>query len=91
MPSISQPQLSFFYFNLINSLIEWKAYIKPYGTNFRIVNEEHSPKMNLTKDQLEVLVDNKIVKKSGLIWNVVATKNPFKNFTEIITTKKQTK
>lgn len=71
-------------FKLIDTLIEKNCYIKGYGDKFRVMAADHSPVMNISKSEMEILKENKIVELKGLVWNLMVVTNPFTHPVDII-------
>lgn len=69
--------------SLTNTLIQKKCYIKGFGDKFRICDEHHNPVMNIPKHQFEILVENNIVRREGLIHVLNVAANPFKHYLEV--------
>lgn len=69
--------------NLIKVAIEKQCYIKGYGAQFRVMDATHSPIMNISREQMNVLSLNKIFRMNGLIWTLQVTSNPFTHPLEV--------
>jgi hypothetical protein len=87
-PRMTQQELRQSTFALINKLVALNCYIKGYGDKFRVCDENHNPVTNITKEQMNVLKENNIVRGNDLIHVLNVTKNPYNISGEIILPKK---
>ncbi len=74
---MTQQEVREFTFKLINNMVTKKCYIKGYGDKFRVVDSTHSPFINIDKMIMKILQFNKIVVRSGLIYQLDVLANPF--------------
>lgn len=63
---MTQQETKEFILKLITTLVQKKCYIKGYGNLMRICDEQHNQVTNITRNQFDVLVVNKIVRREGL-------------------------
>ena len=80
---MTQQETKEFTIKIVNTLLQKKCYIKGYGNLMRICDEQHNPVTNITRNQFDVLVVNKIVRREGLIYVLDVAASPFKHYTEV--------
>jgi hypothetical protein len=74
---MTQSETREFIFKLTKTLIAKQCYIKGYGEQFRVMDGQHNPEMNINKRQFKILQHNGLVEKDGLIYRVTKTVSPF--------------
>jgi hypothetical protein len=54
-------------YQIAKRIVENKCYVKGYGRQFRIVDKDHNPILNIEKPVMNILLLNNVVRKEGLI------------------------
>lgn len=80
---MTQKELRQVILNLVTTCIDNNCYIKGYGTQFRVVDHTHSPIINISKQQMNILIFNKIYCQEGLVYKLTVNTNPFSHYLEI--------
>ena len=81
--TMTQQELKQFTFHLINTMVKKQSYIKGYGTLYRVMDKEHNPVQNITKQQFQILQHNGILQLAGMVWQLNVLTNPFAHAADV--------
>jgi hypothetical protein len=81
--TMTQQETKELVFSITNQLASKQGYIKGFGEKFRVMDKDHNPLMNITKQVFNVLKFNGVIYLEGLVYKPNDFNPPFKHAVDV--------